>query len=140
MLLEVPIQQCSAFLLITRLHQFFVTNLLDIFMMMINGLLSSQWPIDSFLGWKLRSDILIKTLFLIQKICSTGYSLSEALSLASINPKYDNRLFNELWIQYKKDTSSVHIVYIKLFWTSKQKQFYVLKLVIQWTICCHILG
>ena len=26
----------------------------------------------------------------------TGYSLSEALSLASINPKYDNRLFMEL--------------------------------------------
>ena len=38
----------------------------------------------------------------------TGYSLSEALILASINPKYDNRLFVELRVQYKKTTSLVH--------------------------------
>ena len=30
----------------------------------------------------------------------TGYSLSEALILASINPKYDDRLFVELPVQY----------------------------------------
>ena len=38
----------------------------------------------------------------------TGYSLSEALIHVSINPKYDNRLFVELPVQYKKTTSSVH--------------------------------
>ena len=45
----------------------------------------------------------------------TGYSLSEAFILASINPKYDNRCFIELRAQYEKTTSSVHVVYIKLF-------------------------
>ena len=34
----------------------------------------------------------------------TGYSLSEALILATINPKYDNRLFVELQSQYMKST------------------------------------
>ena len=47
-------------------------------------------------------------------IICTGYSLSEALILASNNPKYDNRLFVELRVQYMKTTSSEHIVYIKL--------------------------
>ena len=42
---------------------------------------------------------------------STGKSLSEALILASTNPQYDNRLFIELRVQYKKTTSSVHVVY-----------------------------
>ena len=37
----------------------------------------------------------------------TGYSLSEELNHVSINPKYDNRLFVELPVQYKKTTSSV---------------------------------
>jgi hypothetical protein len=32
----------------------------------------------------------------------SGYSLSEALFLASIDPKYDNRLFIELRAQYEK--------------------------------------
>ena len=45
----------------------------------------------------------------------TGYSLSEALILVSINSKYDARVFIELQVQYKKTTSSVHFVYIKLF-------------------------
>ena len=31
-------------------------------------------------------------------LAATGYSLSEALILASINPKYDNRLFIELCV------------------------------------------
>ena len=38
----------------------------------------------------------------------TGYSLSEALILASINPKYDNRMLVEL-------VSTVHVVYIEMF-------------------------
>ena len=46
---------------------------------------------------------------------STGKSLSEALIFASTNPQYDDRLFIELLVQYKKTTSSVHVVYIKLF-------------------------
>ena len=40
----------------------------------------------------------------------TGESLSEALILASINPKYDDKLFVELQFC----TSSVHVMYIKL--------------------------
>ena len=45
----------------------------------------------------------------------TGSFLSEALILASVNPKYDDRLFVELQVQYKKTISSVYDVYIKLF-------------------------
>ena len=41
-----------------------------------------------------------------QEEMHTGYSLSEALILASINPKYDNRLFIELQVQYMKIPSS----------------------------------
>ena len=51
-----------------------------------------------------------------------GKSLSEALILASTNPQYDDRLFIELPVQYKKTTSSVHVVYTNcsLFWHSEQ--------------------
>ena len=45
---------------------------------------------------------------------SKGKSLSEGLILATINPKYDNSLFIELRVQYKKTTNSEHVVYIKL--------------------------
>ena len=38
----------------------------------------------------------------------TGKSLSEALILASINPKYEKRLFIYLAVQYMKTTSSEH--------------------------------
>ena len=38
----------------------------------------------------------------------TGKSLPEALILSASNPKYDNSLFIELQVQYKKTTSSVH--------------------------------
>ena len=34
---------------------------------------------------------------------NTGYSLSESLILKSIDPKYDNRLFIELQVQYKQN-------------------------------------
>ena len=36
------------------------------------------------------------------KFSDTGFFFSEALILASINPKYDVRLFAEFQIQYKK--------------------------------------
>ena len=49
---------------------------------------------------------------------NTGKSLSEGVILAPINPKYDNSLFVELRVQYKKTISSVHVVYIKLFLVS----------------------
>ena len=39
----------------------------------------------------------------------TGKSLSEAVILASTNPKYDNRLFIDLPVQYIKTTSSEHV-------------------------------
>ena len=44
----------------------------------------------------------------------TGYYLSETLILSSINPKYDDRLFVELHVQYKKTTSSKYAMHIKL--------------------------
>ena len=44
------------------------------------------------------------------QMLNTGKSLSEALILASTNPQYDDRLFIELQVQYKKTTSSVHVV------------------------------
>ena len=46
----------------------------------------------------------------INKRSTTGNSLSEALILRSLNPKDDDRLFAALRVQYKKTTSSVHIV------------------------------
>ena len=52
----------------------------------------------------------------------TGYSLSEAFIFSSINPKYDNRLFVELQVQYKKTTSYECVAFIKLFRRSKQQQ------------------
>ena len=45
----------------------------------------------------------------------TGKSFSEALILASVNPQYDNRLFIELQVQYKKNTSSEHVGYKNCF-------------------------
>ena len=39
----------------------------------------------------------------------------ELHSVASIYPKYDDILFVELRVQYKKLKSSVHVMYIKLF-------------------------
>ena len=54
-----------------------------------------------------------KMIFLL--IFSTGKSLSEALILASINQKYDDRLFTELRVQYNKTKHSVDGVDIKLF-------------------------
>ena len=56
----------------------------------------------------------------------TGKSLSEALILASTNPHYAHRLFIELRlrVQYKKTTSSVHVVctncFLFLFWQRKK--------------------
>ena len=54
----------------------------------------------------------------------TGKSVSEALILQSINPQYDDRLFIDSWLQYKKNTTSEHVVYkhcfLFLFWSSKQ--------------------
>ena len=43
----------------------------------------------------------------LHAVC-TGKSLSEALIFASTNPKYDNRLFIELQVQYMKILSSEH--------------------------------
>ena len=60
----------------------------------------------------------------------TDKSFSEALILASTNPKYDKRLFIELRVQYMKTTSSEHVVYINCSELSIQKQK-------QKTICVH---
>ena len=42
----------------------------------------------------------------------TGKSFSEALILASTNPQYDKRLFIELEVQYMKNASPEHVMYI----------------------------
>ena len=39
----------------------------------------------------------------------TGKSLSELLIYSSINPQYDNILFNELRVQYEKITRAEHV-------------------------------
>jgi hypothetical protein len=39
----------------------------------------------------------------------TGKSLSESLIYSSINPQYDNRLFNDFRVQYKKITRVEHV-------------------------------
>ena len=48
--------------------------------------------------------------------------MSEALILQSVNPQYNDRLFIDSWLQYKKNTTSEHVVYKHwfLFWSSKQ--------------------
>ena len=69
----------------------------------------------------------------------TGKSLSEVLIYLSINPQYDNSLFNELQVQYEKITRAEHVKNMsrtcqkhvknmsrtcclhKLFWMPKQK-------------------
>ena len=42
-------------------------------------------------------------------IIRTGKSLSDVLIYTSINPQYDNRLFNDLRVQYEKMPSSEHV-------------------------------
>ena len=61
-------------------------------------------------------------LFETFKSIHAGKSVSEALILESVNPQYDDRLFIDLQFQYKKNTSSEHVVYKNcfLFWHSKQ--------------------
>ena len=53
----------------------------------------------------------------------TGKSLSEALILASTNPKYDKRLFIELQVQYMKIANSEHVVYINCSECQNKNQF-----------------
>ena len=86
---------------------------------------------------------------------STGKSLSEYLVFASTNPQYNNRLFIELKIQYMKIPNSNlgrTCCVQKLFWMSEtisvhnmfspvlSLEFSCIALVIQWTICRHIVG
>ena len=56
-----------------------------------------------FLSGKHKHD-LIK---LINK--GTGKSFSEVLIYLSINPQYDNKLFNDLQVQYKKIPRAEHV-------------------------------
>ena len=61
----------------------------------------------------------------------TGKSFSEVLILASTNPQYDKIVHWIPKVQYMNIASSEHIVYIKLFWMSKQKKTNVV--FIKWT-------
>ena len=55
----------------------------------------------------------------------TGKSLSEALIFASTNPQYDDILFIELQVQYKKNTSAEHVVYTNCFFVLTFRTIYV---------------
>jgi len=43
----------------------------------------------------------------------------------SLIPQHDDRLFIDSWLQYKKNTTSEHVVYKHcfLFWSSKQRLY-----------------
>ena len=53
----------------------------------------------------------------MQKLCSAGKSVSEALILESVNPQYeyDDILFIDSQLQYNKNTSLEHAVYKNCF-------------------------
>ena len=63
----------------------------------------------------------------------TGKSFSEALILKSINPQYDDRLFIESRVQYKKIPSSEHVVYKDCFECQNKKQCSQLGIFLYWT-------
>ena len=44
----------------------------------------------------------------------TGKSVSEVLILKTVNPQYGDNLLIDLQLQYKKNTSSEHVVYKKI--------------------------
>ena len=83
---------------------------------------------------------------------NTGKSFSEALILASTNPKYDKRLFtSSVHENWKLRTLSEHcsecqnknkkqFVYTTCSESVLSLQFSCTELVIQWTICSHIVG
>ena len=89
-----------------------------------------------------------------EKKILTGKSLSEALIFASTNPQYDDRLFIELRVQYMKIASSEHaqnMLYTQIVFCFDIQnnlctqhilslEFSCTQLVIQWTICRHIVG
>ena len=71
-----------------------------------------------------------------KKLKCTGKSFSEALILASTNPKHDERFFIELRVQYMKTTSSEHVVYINCSeCQNKNKKQFVCT-----TCSCHVLS
>jgi hypothetical protein len=59
----------------------------------------------------------------ITYLTSTGKSVSEALILESVNPQYDDRLLIDSQLQYKKNTSSEHVVYKNCFECQNKNQF-----------------
>ena len=104
----------------------------------------------SYLNYHFTIFLFVNNLFSV-----TGKSLSEALIFASTNTQYDDRLFIELQVQYMKIPSSNlgrTCCVQKLFWMSEtisvhnmfspglNLEFSCIELVIQWTICCHIVG
>ena len=63
---------------------------------------------------------------------STGKSLSEALILMTITPKYDDRLFITWQVQHMKNTSSVHVC-TKIVLSAKKKTN------LMYTICTELI-
>ena len=90
-----------------------------------------------------------------KKALRTGKSLSEALIFASTNPQYDDRLFIELQVQCMKIPSSnlgrtccvqklfltFRTIFVhNMFSPGLRLEFSCIELVIQRTICHHIVG
>jgi hypothetical protein len=67
----------------------------------------------------------LKTVLVVLLLFFTGKSVSEALILESVNPKYDNRLFIDLQLLTQKNTNSEHVVYKNCFerQNKNKKQF-----------------
>ena len=66
------------------------------------------------------------------KCLSTGKYFSEALILASVNPQYDERLFNEIQDKYKFRTCCVQKLFFVFVLTFKTIHFNEQSLVILW--------
>ena len=116
----------------------------------ISGSFNSWQPIPMNLSGGLWSFLLV----------GTGKSFSEALVLASTNPQYHKRLSIELRVQYMKIPSSEHVknmlcaqncfecqnknkkqfLYTACSWNALSMEFSFTELVVQWTICRHIVG
>ena len=73
----------------------------------------------------IRRSLQHPAMFTFYAAAITGKSFSKALILESVNPKYDDRLFIDSRLQYKKNTSWEHVVYKNCFvcQNKNKKQF-----------------
>ena len=85
----------------------------------------------SFLTTNIQTDL--------SEFFGTGKFVSEELILESVNPQYDDRLFIDLRLQYKKNTNWELVVYKNYFWSWHSKQFlYTTYYEILFVLCCTL--